>query len=170
MSRREDKAGILEWVLFFIYMAILAWIILFKLSLSWSEIPHLRNINLIPYGQSVIVNGTLDISELWQNVLAFVPLGIYLGMLDSKGKIWKKVVTIAMISLGLEALQYILAVGASDITDLINNTLGGIIGLLIYTFVHFIFGRKTNTILRRIALLCTVIIIAFMTVLIIFNL
>lgn len=170
MGRREEKAGVLGWVLFFIYLAILVWIILFKFSFSWSSVPHLRNINLIPYGQSVIVNGRVDIAELWQNILAFVPLGIYLGLLNSKGKVWKKIVTIAIISLIIEVLQYVFSIGASDITDLINNTIGGIIGLLIYAFAYFIFGRRTNMILRRIALICTVIIAAFLIVLIIFNL
>lgn len=170
MSRREEKAGVLGWVLFFIYIAILVWIILFKFAFSRSGVSHLRSINLIPYGESVIVNGKLDISELWQNVLAFVPLGIYLGMLNSKGKIWKKLVTIAAISLVIEVLQYIFAIGASDITDIINNTIGGIIGLLIYAFAYFIFGRRTNMILRRIALICTLIIVAFLIALIIFNL
>lgn len=170
MDRREEKAGVLGWVLFFIYLAILVWIILFKFVFSWDDLPHLRSINLIPYGESVIINGKLDISELWQNVLAFVPLGIYLGMLNPKGKVWKKIVLIAITSLILEVFQYILAVGASDITDLINNTIGGIIGLLIYAFAYFIFGRRTNLILRRIALICTAIIVAFLIVLIIFNL
>lgn len=170
MDRREEKAGVLGWVLFFIYLAILVWIILFKFVFSWDDLPHLRSINLIPYGESVIINGKLDISELWQNVLAFVPLGIYLGMLNPKGKVWKKLVLIAITSLILEVFQYILAVGASDITDLINNTIGGIIGLLIYAFAYFIFGRRTNLILRRIALICTAIIVAFLIVLIIFNL
>lgn len=170
MSRKEEKAGALGWVLFFIYLAVLVWIILFKSAFSLSDMPHLRSINLIPYGQSRFVNGRLDISELWQNVLAFIPLGIYLGILNSKGRIWKKIVIIAVISLIMEVLQYVFSIGASDITDLINNTIGGIIGLLIYAFAYFIFGRRTNMILRRIALICTVIIIAFLIILIIFNL
>jgi glycopeptide antibiotics resistance protein len=35
------------------------------------------------------------------------------------------------ISLAIEVMQYIMAVGAADIDDLILNTLGGILGFLI---------------------------------------
>lgn len=170
MSRKDEKAGILGWTLFIIYLVILVWIILFKSVFSWDDLPHMRSINLIPYGQSMITNGKISVSELWQNVVAFVPLGIYLGMIGSKGRIWKKIVIAALVSLILEVLQYILAVGASDITDIINNTIGGVIGIIIYSVLYFIFGRRTNKVLRRIALICTILIVAFLIVLIIANL
>lgn len=38
----------------------------------------------------------------------------------------------AGFSLFLETLQYLLAMGASDITDVINNTLGAVIGVLLW--------------------------------------
>ena len=46
--------------LFSFYFFALTWIILFKFSFSPRELPHLRNINLIPFAESVIVNGTID--------------------------------------------------------------------------------------------------------------
>ena len=36
------------------------------------------------------------------------------------------------VSLLLEVSQYVLSVGASDITDVITNTLGALIGVLFY--------------------------------------
>ena len=44
-----------------------------------------------------------------------------------------KLLIIAGISLLLEITQYILAIGSSDITDLITNTAGGLLGCLLYT-------------------------------------
>lgn len=41
------------------YLTALSWIIIFKLQFSIADLPHLRNINLIPFAESVIVNGTV---------------------------------------------------------------------------------------------------------------
>lgn len=170
MGKRDEKAGLLTGILFVIYLAALVWIILFKMALSPEQLSHLRSINLIPYGSSAIVNGKLDVTELFYNVLAFVPLGIYLSMIMSKKGFLKKVAMIAGVSLLLEVLQYILAVGTSDITDLINNTIGGIIGVLIYLFLYFLLGRRTNKFLKKVALICTVLMICLIAVLIFSNL
>ena len=66
---------------FFIYLAFVIWVILLKFSTSPDALPHLRNINLIPYGDCLMVNGNLNIRELAENILIFVPFGIYGGML-----------------------------------------------------------------------------------------
>lgn len=39
------------------YLIVLTWIIIFKLQFSFENLPHIRNINLIPFGESVIING-----------------------------------------------------------------------------------------------------------------
>ena len=58
------------------YWAALAWIIVFKMSFSAAGLPHLRSLNLIPFAESVIVNGHLDTTEIFQNLAAFVPFGV----------------------------------------------------------------------------------------------
>ena len=64
-----------EGILIF-YVVMLVWIILFKMDVSVENFGQMRSINLVPFSQSVIVNDKLDVSEIIQNVLAFVPLGI----------------------------------------------------------------------------------------------
>ena len=44
-----------------------------------------------------------------------------------------------------EGLQFILRVGAFDITDIINNTLGGIIGLLIFEAIEKLFNNRVKS-------------------------
>lgn len=143
-------------VLFGIYVIILTWIILFKMTTSISELPKLRNINLIPYSESVIVNGRLDFGELIQNAIAFVPVGVYISMLKPKWRFVKKLLPIMGISLTYEIVQYILAVGATDITDFINNTAGGVIGIGIYLFAEMLFKDKTVKVLSALAFIGTV--------------
>ena len=50
MKRKDWTGG-----LFFIYLAFVIWVILLKFSTSPDALPHLRNINLIPYGDCLMV-------------------------------------------------------------------------------------------------------------------
>ena len=49
MTWKNEKKSKALLVVFGIYLALLAWCILFKFALRPEEIPHLRGINLIPY-------------------------------------------------------------------------------------------------------------------------
>ena len=118
--------------LFTIYLFILTWIILFKLTLNFSQLDYLRNINLIPFNDSTITNGQINVKEIVYNVLVFIPVGIYITMLKPEWSFAKKITPCFLISLSFEVLQFIFAIGASDITDLMGNTLGGIIGIGIF--------------------------------------
>lgn len=125
-------------ILFIIYLTALFEIIIFKLEIPFTNMGYLRSINLIPFSESLIVNGVIDFSEILMNIIIFIPLGIYIEMLFSKWSTIKKISTIFIVSLICEISQFIMAIGASDITDIINNTLGGIVGLLVmYVLVKF---------------------------------
>ena len=45
------------------------------------------------------------------------------------------VLFIVGISVTIEVLQYIMWIGVTDITDVIGNTIGGIIGIVIYQLI-----------------------------------
>ena len=47
-------------------------------------------------------------------------------------RFWTVLGAIASTSIAIEVLQYVFKRGASDIDDLILNTAGGLIGILIY--------------------------------------
>ncbi|MCC0697048.1 VanZ family protein [Clostridioides sp. ES-S-0048-02] len=158
--------------LFVVYIILLTWIILFKMQFDISslETMNLRNINLVPFAGSLIVNNRVDISEIILNVAIFVPFGIYLCILKEEFSFIKKIVPIFIISLVFETLQYIFAIGASDITDLIGNTLGGIIGIVVFMLLSKIFKHKTMKIINVLALIVTAIVVLFLGLLIIENL
>jgi len=52
--------------------------------------------------------------------------------LNTRWAMGKQLVLFFLISLACEGTQYVLAVGAFDITDIINNMFGGLIGWMIY--------------------------------------
>lgn len=151
--------------LLIIYLVILSWIILFKLSFSFSDLDHIRQINLIPFGGSVLINGEIDFDEIINNIIVFIPVGVYFSLLMGKKNTLKVIGSVLGISLIYEIIQFIFAIGASDITDLINNTLGGIIGILFVYVLSIALKDKTHKILNRIAMVCTVLVIAFLFIL-----
>jgi glycopeptide antibiotics resistance protein len=76
------------------------------------------------------------------------------------------------VSILFEIIQFIFGLGASDITDLINNTLGGVIGILIYFILNKIFKSdlKLNKVINIFASLGTICLVLLLTILIISNL
>ncbi len=156
-------------IIFSIYLIFLIWIILFKMQFSFEYMPYIRNINLIPFSESVIVNGKIDFSEIIDNAIAFIPFGIFMGMLIEDKKFIKKVFPIFITSLLLESMQYILHIGATDITDLIMNTLGGIIGILIFKIFYKIFKEKTYKIINIISLIVAILMILLIFAIIVSN-
>lgn len=68
--------------------------------------------------------------EVLFNIIVFVPLGVYVQIFKEDWKSVAKYTVILLTSFLFEAVQYIFAIGASDITDIIGNTSGGIVGIL----------------------------------------
>ena len=157
--KENNKTNKLTRVLFIIYLIALFWILLFKFGVRFSYMEN-RNVNLIPFGK-------IDVSEIILNVVIFVPLGIYAGVLFKKWGFVKKLFFFFLISLMFEGLQFILGVGAFDITDIINNTLGGIIGLLIFEAIEKLFNNnvKSRKFITIIAAIATVLMISLLLLL-----
>ena len=115
--KNDSKTNKLTKVLFVIYLIALLWIIVFKFNVPFSKLGYMRSINLIPFNESLVINGELDFREIIMNVVIFIPLGIYLVILLKKWTIGKKIFLFFLISLICEIFQFILGVGASDITE-----------------------------------------------------
>ena len=70
------------------------------------------------------------------NILLFVPLGIFLPMLYGKFDRISKIAFVGfLISLSVEIAQ-VYGFGATDINDLITNTIGTCAGFFIYTLLY----------------------------------
>ncbi len=137
------KARRAAWVVFGVYLAMLAWLILFKLSTDLSHLSSQRHLNLIPLAESVRASGRLNGQEIVYNILAFVPLGVYVGLLRPAWPRWRQLLPGFCLSLGFELAQFVFAIGVSDITDLLGNTLGGVLGLLVLRLLQRWLGART---------------------------
>ena len=162
-------------VLFIGYVIILIWILLFKFSMSFNDLVlqfnnQSRNINLIPFKDSVILNQRIDLSEIINNIIIFIPFGGLLGIIDKKSSSLKKIIIILLFSLVIEFSQFIFGLGATDITDIITNTLGGIVGLLIYQFLKMLFKEnKLDRILILSGMIIFIVCLSFIIFLLVIN-
>ncbi len=156
---KNEKRNILTTVLCVIYLLLLASIILFKLPFYSAGTDRVRIINLIPLQGSFDENGVILLREIIYNILLFIPFGIYICMLKGNWPFIKKVLPIFVLTVAFEVIQYVFAMGRSDITDILGNTFGGIIGIGIYTFLFKIFKSRTVKIINMFALILTVCIV-----------
>lgn len=118
--------------LFAAYLFILLWLVLFKFSYEpFAVIQNLqtRSLNLIPFART-------RNSEMISNLVAFIPFGVMLGV-NFKSVVFRyKLAVIFAFSLAAEIIQFAFAIGVADITDVIMNTLGGFLGLAVYSVIR----------------------------------
>lgn len=115
-------------VLLVAYLLILLWLVLFKFSYDPITVIRdfgTRGLNLIPFAFG-------HKSEMISNLVVFIPLGVLLGLNFKQTTFWQKLAAIFAGSLAVEVIQFALAIGVADITDVIMNTLGGFIGIACY--------------------------------------
>lgn len=149
----KKKHRLVTGILFFIYFIVLFYFLFFseKMGRTYSERTY--HYNLVPLKEisrflkyvDVLGMGAV-VLNIVGNVVAFVPFGIFLPMYSERcRKFWKAVYCSFELSLLVEVLQLIAKVGSFDVDDLILNTLGGMIGYLIYRFTVCLFrGDKSG--------------------------
>ncbi|WP_203963377.1 VanZ family protein [Actinocatenispora thailandica] len=158
-SEQPREGGrVLLVALFVVYLALLCWLVLWKL-----EPPHigdgsLRHLKLVPFS----ADGGLDPNspqEVAANLLMFVPFGLYLRLLAPARPWWQAAVVVAAASVALETTQYVLAIGWSDVTDVITNTAGGAAGIALTALARRRLHARTARVLTRICLIGTVLVL-----------
>ena len=148
------------------YLALLVWIILFKLRFSLADLEQQRSINLIPFHYD---NETaFHAKEVINNMLVFLPVGVYLKMLGVRTR-YAALAGFA-ISLTFETLQFVLACGASDITDVITNTAGALVGAAIYAALeHVVNPHMLHLAVNALAAAATVLLTALLVITVVAN-
>jgi glycopeptide antibiotics resistance protein len=153
----------ITWLLLVIYLLVMAWILLFKLGVQFRYMAEQR-INLVPFREVFAANGRLDRMETLLNVFIFVPMGLYVGVLFRNWTLRAKLAVFLVVSVLFEALQYAFRIGAFDATDLVTNTLGGLLGLLLFLAFEKILGnpRRAQKLVNVLAALGTMAVIVFL--------
>ena len=115
-----------------------------------------RSLNLVPFQVFQETWGMPELKKIAQtaaNVVMFVPLGFLMPVAFRRMRSFgKTTLSLALFSFAIEFTQYFTGRSA-DIDDLILNTLGGILGYLIFFAVSRLFWtkrpRRTNRACHR---------------------
>ena len=71
------------------------------------------------------------------NLVLFIPFGVLVPkVFHSVNAFWKIILVTFVTSVCIEAIQYILACGYSQVEDMIMNVAGGVVGYLIIKFIE----------------------------------
>ncbi|CAN7750327.1 VanZ family protein [Paenibacillus sp. LjRoot56] len=148
--RQGIKSFILFGVFLISYIFLFLLIFLFKyvspLELFSPDRIYYRSVDVIPfYTIYSYLSGELNVSpiivmtNILGNIILFMPLGVYVQLLKKDKKISISMGIVFLISLLVEIFQFIFGIGATDIDDIILNSLGGLIGILVYKVLLLIF-------------------------------
>ena len=81
------------------------------------------------------------IMEAILNIVLFIPVGFLLGGSFISMTWWRIMVVGSILSIAIEALQFLMMRGFSEIDDVIHNTLGCMIGYGLYLMVYSTYSR-----------------------------
>lgn len=111
-----------------------------------SNLPFIFNhpyvgMSLIPFEDFIMQRGDFML-QIILNIIMMIPFG-FLYPLIYKKKLSKTIITGFMITLGIEILQPLISGARSaDITDIINNLIGTLIGYVIYRIFTNLFKNN----------------------------
>lgn len=140
--KKQGASTLLTGLAFGVYAVLLAMLTLLKSRLSlgglWNtEAHHYRSLDL------QLFNGFVDAPIWWGpwtntfgNIALFMPMGFYLYQILRKHRrshftIVEVTLYSAVISMVIEVLQWVFALGYTDVDDLLLNTIGGLLGGLV---------------------------------------
>lgn len=153
MIRNTTKRQKLGWVLFLMYLCLLAYFMFFSESFGRTDTDRGYAYNLVPLKEIMryfryyrTLGMPLFLINIVGNMVAFMPFGFFLPIISRRSRKWYNTVSFGLIfSLILETLQLIFKVGSFDVDDMLLNTVGAGLGFLVYRTV-----QRTRVKMRRI--------------------
>ena len=151
--RNTTKRQKLGWVLFLMYLCLLAYFMFFSESFGRTDTDRGYAYNLVPLKEITryfryyrTLGMPLFLINIVGNMVAFMPFGFFLPIISRRSRKWYNTVSFGLIfSLILETLQLIFKVGSFDVDDMLLNTVGAGLGFLVYRTV-----QRTRVKMRRI--------------------
>ncbi len=125
-------------ILFLLYIVFIIYFLIFSDWYGRTGTEEYRY-NLVPFREILRfwayrdqVGFSVMFTNLFGNILIFVPFGFFLPMASRYRSFWTTLFCSFALSLGVEIFQFLTRVGSFDVDDLILNTLGGILGYAIF--------------------------------------
>ncbi|HFD6952716.1 TPA: glycopeptide resistance protein VanZ-A [Enterococcus faecium] len=143
-----------------LYLVTLIWLVLFKLQYNILSVfnYHQRSLNLTPF------TATGNFREMIDNVIIFIPFGLLLNVNFKEIGFLPMFAFVLVLSLTFEIIQFIFAIGATDITDVITNTVGGFLGLKLYGLSNkHMNQKKLDRVIIFVGILLLVLLLVYRT-------
>ena len=145
MIRNTTKRQKLGWVLFILYLCLLAYFMFFSESFGRTDTDREYAYNLVPLKEIIryfryyrTLGMTLFLINIVGNIAAFMPFGFFLPIISRRSRKWYNTVSFGLVfSLTLETLQLVLRVGSFDVDDMLLNTIGAALGFWVYKLVQW---------------------------------
>ena len=146
MSQRQVRRyRILGKVMFVLYIAFLVYFLCFAEWYGRTEPSEGYRYNLvlfkeimrfIEYREELGVFAVF--ANLFGNILIFVPYGFFISMASTSRGFFQTLFYSFALSLGVEIFQLFARVGSFDVDDLLLNTLGGVLGYILFLICNII--------------------------------
>jgi glycopeptide antibiotics resistance protein len=147
-KKRLKRAG---WLLFYLYIILLSYFLFFSEHYGRGYAVENYRYNLQFFKEIerfILYREQLGfesfIVNILGNILAFAPFGFLLPLIHKRYRRFFKIMFLSLLfSLTVEAIQLYLKVGIFDVDDLLLNTLGGLLGYLVFSICH-VFYRSLD--------------------------
>lgn len=136
------------WLLFLIYIAMLVYFLFFSERYGRTAGEEYRyNLTLFAeirrfFKYRQYISTESFILNMFGNVVAFMPFGFFVPMLSRRRGLFRIVCMSFELTLAVELTQLFTKVGIFDVDDLLLNTLGGLLGYVLYEIVYFFYRLK----------------------------
>ncbi|MDD3222107.1 MAG: VanZ family protein [Clostridia bacterium] len=139
---KKIKWGTLVFLI--IYLAILAYVCFWSEDYGRMDVQNIYRYNLVPFREIIrfytyrdVVGFDAFLLNLFGNVLVFIPFGVMVPIVSSRNRKFFRVFGLTfLLSLFIECIQLISKVGSFDVDDLILNTVGGILGYILFWIMN----------------------------------
>lgn len=143
INNHKKQIRLLCRVLFALYIAGLVYFLFFAEMLDRTGIERSYRYNLIPFREirrfivyADLLGPMAVISNLFGNIVIFMPFGFLVPILGRKKRnFWFTSLLSFALSLTVECIQLVTRTGCFDVDDIFLNTIGGMLGYLVYALV-----------------------------------
>ncbi|MCD8150382.1 MAG: VanZ family protein [Clostridiales bacterium] len=140
ISKHKKSCRVLCWVLFAVYVVVLVYFLFFSERMGRMDLDRTYHYNLIPFREirrfliyREQIGLTAAFLNLAGNILIFTPFGFLVpAMVRRLRGIFRVVLLGFELSLAVECVQLVTMTGSFDVDDLFLNTIGSVIGVLLY--------------------------------------
>ena len=144
INNHKKQIRLLCRVLFALYIAGLVYFLFFAEMLDRTGIERSYRYNLIPFREirrfivyADLLGPVAVISNLFGNIAIFMPFGFLVPILGRKKRnFWFTSLLSFALSLAVECIQLVTRTGCFDVDDIFLNTIGGMLGYLVYALVQ----------------------------------